>query len=262
MSNASLPPLSALINTDKIPEFIKGLDLNISGILDQIDYKDFIINTSLFGDAKGISLKIVFQEEIGFDILGTGIKLVLNPNFIDGETATEIDVSLSYLWPIIRYFNQASSFSGNPEDIFKLLRDFFNIEDTDLLNALIIRKFSGDLHDFVLEANSRFVLSEPLVAFSGLSANPMVDITLQLIENDVEFLPFLFGMTVNGSNLQEDLCEISYLFETITDNLELDLEQKIKEILTPTINASISNIAVGLVFPENYLKPVDPVIPQ
>lgn len=261
MSNVSLPPLSALINTTKIPEFIKDLELNVSSVLDQIDYKDFIINASVFGDAKGISLKIVFQDEIGFDILGTGIKLVLNPNFLNGETITEIDVSLSYLWPIVRYFSQANSFSGNPDTIFKLLSDFFNTKDTNLLNALILSKFSGDFQAFIVEANSRFTLSQPLVAFSGLSTDPFVDIKLQLIQNNTEIFPFLFGMTVNGSDLQEDLREISRLFETITNNLELNLDRKIKEILIPTISASISNITVGLVFPETYLKPTDPLIP-
>lgn len=81
MANKFYPALSSVITTDQIPEHLNFLSEGINGLLDNVYYKNFIVDRSLNGASVSYRVDIVsYAETLKLEVPSTGLVLLLNPD--------------------------------------------------------------------------------------------------------------------------------------------------------------------------------------
>lgn len=96
------PTLSNVVSLDDIPEYLGFIKEGLQAIFDKIYIKDFQTYKSPDGSIGFYGLSIVSRRRLQFEIPGTDIFLVLNPDFEDGSISS-FPITVEYQWPILRY---------------------------------------------------------------------------------------------------------------------------------------------------------------
>jgi len=157
MTNQQLyPALKTLISNDSLPEIITVLMADVS---DNLFYKNYQSEKSVKGDISFHSLTIVFDSELGFNLLGNGddgLLFLINPGAAQGTT--ELPITFTYNWPIMRYSQSVTLQNlGSVTDYFNFILGIVNIPSDQVLYQTITIFLGGSnepVTDFVNQFNA------------------------------------------------------------------------------------------------------------
>ncbi|MFK8008018.1 MAG: DUF6603 domain-containing protein [Saprospiraceae bacterium] len=252
------PSLSSIITIDDIPDSLGFLKDGIVNILEKIHFKDLQYSISSKGDAGFYSLSIVSKKRIEFEIPGTGIFLILNPE-LENVNISSFPISIDYNWKILGYIRDfdINNFTASPQEIFELTLRVLNVSEEQALahfisvfveppsnNISFIEQFIIDLNNSeglgLPMPNNRTTLTEiaeEIFLRSGGHFSSLIAFSTYILQNDIE----------------ETKIKLNTYFRKF---LPEDPEEFIKDVILPkaTINLALS---AAIEFPRNILLPVD-----
>lgn len=242
------PPLSDVLLSENIPDFLSGVSNTLDEILNRVHYKDYLVQTSEEGDHASYSITLLLYERIGFTFPGTQLSLLLNAD--QANDVTTIPVSLSYRLDILRYVKgkDISNFAGNPQAFFDVAFELLDIHPKELLVEVIVTLLPPDstLQTLVDDYNALF--SAPI------SLTSLEDVANQ-IEEAQGLANALFLLYINtASSVEESLEKIADLFRKWIGNIDT---KDLVKLFIPTVSISIQQIDLALEFPRSVLKPID-----
>jgi len=79
------PALSDRITVDDLPDFLSFIKDSITNAFDNIYYKNYCVSKNATGSRAFYSLDIVPRKRLSQEIFGTGMSLVLNPDYVDSS---------------------------------------------------------------------------------------------------------------------------------------------------------------------------------
>ena len=252
------PVLSDVLTLADLPEFLSFGNQPLTNLLDKIHYKDLQYSKSLSGDSANYSLEIVSKKRIGFELFGSGISFVLNPDFQDGQISS-FPVILQYRWEVLAFLKsfKTENFSFFPQDVFRLGLKLFRISEEDATTQAIKTFVSPEPNTGKLQQ-----VTNDIATSYGAVYNPSSpDISVYDYISEV-------GQSV-GQNASSVIFNTYILnsvsFEVTKTNLKLyfssvlpgkSLENYIKEIIMPWAKVSFS-LTAAIEFPRSILIPVD-----
>lgn len=141
LNNRYYPTLSSIVDTDEIPDILGFVKDGIITVLGKIHYKDLQYSKSPKGDAAFYSLSIVTKKRLDFEIPGTGIYFVLNPDLGDNPyfKVSVFPIRLNYEWKILAYIRDFNlgDFTESPQEIFELACQVLNISQEQVMAQFI-----------------------------------------------------------------------------------------------------------------------------
>lgn len=258
MSVQFYPPLSSIMSLEDLPEALSFLTEPLTDIFNKVYFRDLQQTKGPKGDSAFYSLTLVSYKEIGFEIPGTGITLVLNPpanNTIPG--ITEVPVTLHYEWKVLRIaraFN-LESFPWDPVAFFNLISELLDVPPVAIIGEAI-EKFvgAGDVNGYVDDLNGLLGTS---LAYppSGSLESQITNVKGQVEQvTGISAVALLFPLYINDPSGNNALDNLGKLFQSFLGGKPVG--EFVKNLLLPKVDVSIGT-GVGLVFPRNVLMPLN-----
>jgi|GEM_PF-667684 len=265
MPNEFYPSVSTLVTIDDLPQELSFIQTGLSAVFDHVYFRDLQFTRSPKGDSAYYSLTLILNRSVGFTIPGAEIRIALNPDFETGSM-TAIPVTLEYEWKLLALLKKVKrftvgGFSFNADAVFELLADITGVTKNDLLeNALF--QFTGAtdplsaVNEFIDDANTRYGIAVPhtsLTDFKAAIAEALLGVS---IEAEKDPFTIIYEVYIESITPEEALDRVKGLFAPF---FEIDPVEKLKEILIPKINASLSlaPAGIGIIFPRKFLTPLD-----
>ena len=252
------PALSGLIALEDLPEILDFIKDGLQEIFDKVYYKDFQSSRNVSGSGAFYSLDIVSRGRLDLEFPGTGIFIILNPDYED-STISSFPIQLYWEWEImrfVRYFN-ANQFSFSVEGFYNLALQIFNVSEAQSLELATstfvaisvpgISKFQQLLNDINTLYGSSITIDE----YSETRYQQLV-MEIDLIGQHV--FPTVFTLYLFSSDPQTAKNNLNYFFSTF---LPTDVESYIKELILPKARATLA-LSAAIEFPRNMLTPVYP----
>jgi len=260
MANQFYPTLSSILSTENIPEELSFISDGLDAILDDIHFKDLIVERSSDGVTTSYSLDIVsYSRLLRFEIPGTGLVLILNPDLDNTNiNYSVIPISFTWSWGIKKYFKnfKIRNFSWSADAFYKTILEIANISDEELLLSLLDSpvEYSDALSQFVLNVNSKYpdlnipypininqsiALDETILAFNQFSDTSLYTIVFKEYVN-------------NADDINDAIEKINKLFSSQFGN---DIIGSIKDLFVPQMSASL-HLSAGLEIPRSVLVPI------
>jgi len=122
------PAITDIVKADDLPEFLSFMKTGLQSILNKIYYKNYYFSDNIAGTEAFYSLTVISKTKIALEIPGTGISLVLNPDFQDGDISS-FPITLYWNWKILKFIKyfKTNQFSYSVEDLFNLGINIFNL---------------------------------------------------------------------------------------------------------------------------------------
>ena len=134
------PTLSSVVSEDQIPDILGFIKDGLFLILNKVHYKDLQYNKSINGDAAFYSLSIVAKDRLDFEIPGTEVFVVLNPD-VDGadDNISSFPITIEYEWKVLGYLRafNLNQFDFSPRAIFDMALRILNISEEQALANFI-----------------------------------------------------------------------------------------------------------------------------
>jgi hypothetical protein len=251
------PAVAELIPLDKIPPSLGVISGGLQNIFSKIFYKDLVLEKSLEGDAVFFKITLLSYDRIGFEIPGTGMSILINPNDTP-EDITPLHISADFRLEILKYIQdfKMALFAGDATAFFNLFLEILNLEYSEVLNA-VISLFIDDpnpIGKFVTDFNDRY---SPTTLLS-VSTDPSVDVVEDLVEQitalDLNMASVIYDNYIGNLNSFEEIfTNIKYLFEEWFGEFNLD---DFKQMLIPSVSLSVNDLSVGIEFPRSLFVPV------
>lgn len=261
MSVQFYPPLTSIMSLEDLPEALDFLQEPLTDMFNKVYFRDFQHTKGAKGDSAFYRLTLIVFKELGFEIPGTGIMLVLNPpanNTSPGKT--EIPVTLHYEWKVLRLKNAFSmeNFSYNPIDFFNLVSEIIDVPPQSIVHQAI-NEFAGtdDINGYVDDINAKFGLAIPHPPAGS------VETAIQSVMSQLESatgLPavsLLFPLYLIAASDGNTFDNLGKLFKAFLGGQSV--KDFVLNLLIPTVEASIG-VGVGLVFPRDILMPLDETV--
>lgn len=253
-----LPTLRDLIKVDQLPDALGFLSDPLGNLLDKLYYANLVSNQSVNGDTAYYNLDVILKRDLKIlTIPGTDISLVLNPpDLVTGNlppAGSVFNVSFEYRWEVLKYIKGAklSTFSFSVQGFADLLSGIFGITPEEMAEEAI-NVFIGDIvnpesgqdpvQDFVDHYNANYT---PVISsyvdlpdvFTQISANhSLLEIILKdFVKDAFENLQALITKWVGPMN-----------------------EERLIQMVTPYIAASLNGITLGLTLPRSVFIPLHP----
>lgn len=255
------PSLTDLLSPDQLPVFLQGIEGGIENALKDFYYTDYFASTSFSKDKGFYRFTVFAYNGVGINIPGTELKLLVNPSVVPGAgNVSEFSATMSYYLPIIGYLDSAdlSSFTGTPQQYFDLVLDMFAISADQFLAEVIYALFQSTdpIQDFV----NQFNVLNPLHTITPISGEP-----LEVIVNLTEQISSIPGVDL-FQKLFEDFLSRDLSIQEIIDRLEKVLKKwtgridfkKFIDLFIPKFALSIEEMSLGLQFPSNIFRQLDP----
>ncbi|MGG9960012.1 hypothetical protein [Ferruginibacter sp. SUN106] len=138
-----LPSLSTLVTLDDLPDSLGFIKDAGTSVLSNTYYDNFRMNSSRDGDKKDIRLTLLLDRQIGFELPGTNLLLLLNPNdALTGQPRNNrLDLRINWQLGILRYTNSftPTQFSFSAEAFADLITNTIQIDDTSFLKAIALQ---------------------------------------------------------------------------------------------------------------------------
>jgi len=258
MSYNYFPKLSQLVTVESLPEQLNFIQGGIENLLDGLAYRNLRARSSQDGCTTSYVLDIISFKKLKYDILGTGLVLVLNPDFSTGTSVFPVSLT-TYLGirKYIKNFNLAA-FSYTPQDFLNLAMRITNFTNERLLYLTAIN-FCTSLNNPFNELATTLHDSYGLNITLPVSNDPETAIneiinaahnTQGFILNAIIAAEYIIDIT----SINNSLDNIKRLF-SLTENV--DIIATIKKLFIPKIFASLNNLSLALSFPRTWLKPID-----
>src|SRR5690242_15096138 len=106
-TNQYYPSLSTIVSFEDFPESLGFIREGIQSIFDDIYIKDLQTSISPRGESGFYGLSIISKERLQFEIPGTGIYFILNPDS-DDQNISSFPITVDYQWLILAYINDFS----------------------------------------------------------------------------------------------------------------------------------------------------------
>jgi hypothetical protein len=249
------PALSDLITVEDLPaslSFIKGL---LSDILNKIYYKNYQGSKSIGGNGAYYSLDVVSRQKLEIEIPGTGIYLVLNPDYTD-DTISSFPITLMWQWDIIRYLNEfnITGFSFSVSDMFNLALTIFNVTEEQALKIAA--------YTFVIPSDPSVSVFGQLVAdinnlygasivIDEAEPSPYLDLASQIDALGESIPAAIITLYLIGDPV-DMLPKLNAYFSIFIPS---DLQDYIVQLATPTARATLE-LSAALEFPRSILLPM------
>ncbi|MGZ8789319.1 MAG: hypothetical protein ACXW4P_13920, partial [Thermoanaerobaculia bacterium] len=262
-----LPPLSELISLDSLPESLDFLDDALDTVFSELYFKDLYVDKSFHGESATYTITIVSQTKLALNIAGgeDGLALVLNPDFIAGDTS-EFPMVVFYHWPVLKYLNDFNfeRFDFSIRGFFDLVVDISGASEAELLLSFIDGYFQDQdtlpapIQQFADAFNAAHAPPAPLVPLASEDAQDVAgDLLMQLVTNGNTFdvLDVIFGDYVGTAT------DLDTLFENLRTAWHALLgrftAENLERFLLPKFSARLSSLDIALEFPRTWLQPVD-----
>src|SRR6266700_6030903 len=249
------PTLKSLISKDDVPVDTGINPDETSGLLEKIFYRNFHFIKNKSGSRCNYNLEILFYSDIGIDIPGTGLRLILNSNNAGGSAYS---VKFSYelkIMSLLRSF-YFSGFLATSRAFFDLLLDAIGINENELLKKAIgiFITDPSPVAQWILQYNQ----SNPSATINP-AADPDNDIYIDNIINafaNINVAPFdvIFNQHIANAIAGFAHEKIETLLNKWLGAFSIS---HIRDLLIPKIEASIDDLNVSLEFPRKLLVPVD-----
>ncbi len=252
------PALSGLITLQDLPEILDFMKEGLQEFFDKVYYKDFQSSRNISGSGAFYSLDIVSRGRLDLGFPGTGIFIILNPDYED-STISSFPIQLYWEWEImrfVRYFN-ANQFSFSVEAFYDLGLKIFNVSESQSLElatntfAVISTPGISKFQQLINDINSLYGSSISIDETSETRYQELV-IEIDLIGQYV--FPTIFALYLFSNDVQTVKNNLNYFFSTF---LSTDLENYIKELILPKARATLA-LSAAIEFPRNMLVPVYP----
>lgn len=256
-------PISDLLPASNVPDSISTLLANVGNLLSDLYYKDLIVEKSTDGDSAYVSLTLAVFHRIEFD-LPADLKLVVFDSLSGSNTvATELPLSFSYRWEIIKYLREfdLDTFTETAEEYYDILLGIINASMEEFIAALVDQFHSADPDEFFAAYNGLSGITS-LIQSSGTFEEQIEDYTNQIytdcVNNATTLYARIYTEFIEGSTADETL---GYLYELLKPWLGAFTKENLTRIITPQANLSIGNAtttaSVALEFPRTMLVPLD-----
>lgn len=251
------PAISELIPTDKIPSELGPVKDGIQNIFNKIFYKDLISEVSQYKDVASYKLTLLSYGRIGFDIPGTGLSILVNPDDT-ASSITPFPIQLRYNWEVIKYVNEFKSalFSSDATAFFNLFLEIIDVDNSELIEELINIFFNdpNPVQKFVDAINSKYNPSTPIAVSTDPEVDIFEDIITQLTSQSIDTISVIFNDYINAANSFEEIFNnLKKLFEKWFGDFSLE---DFKKFLTPKVELDIDDLAMGIEFPRSVFIPV------
>jgi len=132
------PALSDRITFDDLPDFLNFIKELIQPVLNKVYYKNYYASKNATGSRAFYSMDIVPRTRISQELFGTGLSLVLNPDYKD-NTISSFPITIFWQWEVLRYIKgfKSGNFSYTPEAFFNLAIDILGISKEEILEAAV-----------------------------------------------------------------------------------------------------------------------------
>ena len=254
----NLPKLSDLINLNSIPQldFINPSD--IDNILSSIYYKNYYSSCNDIGDRHYYYIDIVTDQKIEFKLGDTGMSIAINNN---DQESTCFPVRLYWQYKILHTILsfKTSQFSFSPADIFTLFLNIFNISKEECITLVMPLLYNDEKDD------SEFKQLEHIL-------NGLLQSEIDIDEDDVDYKSQLINCIEQISdNSFEEI--IFALIESLSDTNDIyeklknffspylryeNIREELLEYITPDISLTLEELSVSLLFPREWLIPINP----
>lgn len=235
-------------------DFIKNA---ITSVFDKIHYKDLQISKSRWGDSAFYSLKLISKDRIDFEIPGTGVFLVLNPDN-DLNNISSFPITLSYNWQVLRLIKSfdEGNFTATAEEFFDLANQVLNLSD-DLVVAHAINRYVVPQNE-----NSR---TQQLANDIGDQYNVTItvpttgDIITQLTANIATATGDNASIAIFNTYIADP--DGSIAKQNLRDFFDIlfsgNVESYLLDYITPKIKATLL-LSAAIEFPRTWMVPVNP----
>jgi hypothetical protein len=250
------PAIKDLITIDDLPEILSFIKDGSQQVFDDIYYEDYQISNSVDGSSAFHSLNIVSKQKIEIEIPGTGIYLVLNPDYSD-DTVSSFPITLFWQWDILKFVNYFSvnGFSFSIKDLFNLALAIFNLTEEQALKIAA--------NTFVIPSNPSITILGQLV--SDINAlyssnividedadDPYQDLIVQVGLLNQEVFPTIFSLYLSASDPSVASAKLNSFFSAVIPS---DLKDYIMELVIPKARATLE-LSAALEFPREVLLPM------
>ncbi len=252
------PRLSSVVSENDIPDILGFIKTGVTNLLNKIYYKDLQYSKSVRGDAAFYSLSVVSPKRLDIEIPGTGIYLVLNPDFQDNNISA-FPITVEYEWKILAYLRQFSlgNFSFDPQQIFEVALRILNVSEEQAI-AHFVNTFVepsnqniAPLHQFVQDLNTDLGLNLTLPT----QATTITQIVQEIFAETGKYASLVaFSSYLLTSNTQDTANKVKAYFKSL---LPQDIDAFIKEVIIPKFRATLM-LSAAIEFPRSILKPVYP----
>lgn len=259
------PELTSLIKVNALPEELAFIENGIQNLLSGIFVKEYHFIKNNEGDSISFYITLLIFKDVGFDIPGTGFRILFNPSDVASSGVTEIPISVNVEAEILKYVNTFSleGFAANPFAFFKLITEVLDIEETELLQQTI-RLFTNNnnINQFVLQLNQANNLAGTANEIQIPNSLAETEALIELAENIINSAEAI-GLTLFDLlfKLIEDVKSLDKTFENIDQLFAFRLGTKpidrIKELFVPKISGALQ-LSAALEVPRSVLIPIKP----
>ncbi|WP_316632365.1 hypothetical protein [uncultured Flavobacterium sp.] len=251
------PSLSTVVSLDDFPDSLGFIKDGIKLLFDKIYIKDFQANISPRGESGFYGLSIVSNQRLQFQIPGTEMFLILNPDSTD-STISSFPVTVEYQWLVLSYLRSFNlqSFSYSAKDFFELGLQILNVSEEEVV-TLIINNFVTPKSDnltkveqFVNDINTEFGLTIPVPASNNKSRELVLAIKNQF-SDEASIAAFLLYL-LDESSIENSIKNVKSFFKSLIPE---DIDSYVKNIITPKARVTLQ-LSAAIEFPNSYLKPV------
>ncbi len=251
------PSITDIIKPDDLPDFLSYIKTGLEAVLSKVYYKDYYFSKNISGSEAFYSLSIVSKTKLALEVPGTGISLVLNPDFQDGDVSS-FPITLFWHWEVLRFvkYFKANQFSFSVQDLFDLGLMIFDVSESSALriatDLLIVPNTSqSNFQQLVEDIN---VLYGSNIIIDDYSSNKYQLLITQVNNLNQGVFPTIFGLYIlSSSNISQAKQKLNLFYSAFVPD---DFESFVRDLIIPKIRATLT-LTAAIEFPANILKPVD-----
>lgn len=251
-ANEQYPPLSLLVSTMQLPQFVQGF---IEEHIQSIRYKDYYPEKSQLGDSASYAITLLLERPLKKPLFAD-IYIVVNP--ADGGKS-QIPLYIGYNLEIVKYIKQLTpnKFAENPRQYMTVLFEMLGIPTQQFMESVLSTFIESEdpLQAFIDKYNEDYDPIIPLTKNSGHAENEYLDVALQLAEDEVDVFDILLDDYITQVSLSETKERIQDLFSEWYG--DFSLSDLLKRLLIPHVTAGLTDLTLALEFPRKWLKPID-----
>lgn len=258
-TNQYYPTLSTVISLNDLPDYLGFIKEGIQSIFADIYIKDLQTSISPRGESGFYGLSIVSRKRLQFEIPGTGIFFILNPDSNDVDISS-FPVTVEYQWLVLQFVNNFNldNFSFSAEDLYKLGLEILNISEEQVIQTAInnfvepVDEAITSLEQFISDVNTGLGLNIQIPQTGNRFRELVISIKEQSGNN--ASLAVLGLYFIENGNPLNSLEKVKDFFRYLIPD---DIDGYIKQIITPTARVTLA-LTAAIEFPRSILKPVNP----
>lgn len=252
------PALSRLITLDDLPEMLGFIKEGVQELFDKVYYKDYQSSGNTSGSGAFYSLDIISRQRVELELPGTGIFLVLNPDFED-DTISSFPIQLQWEWGIMRFvqYFKTNQFSFSVDGFYDLALLIFNVSESQSLelatNTFVVISTPG-ISKFQQLVNDINTLYGSSISIDENSETRYQELVIEIDAIGQQAFPTVFTLYLFSTDSQTARNNLNYFFSTF---IPTDVESYIKDLILPKIRATLA-LSAAIEFPRSVLIPVYP----